>query len=259
MPKIYIVERIFSKHHDWPAVNKIAQTLLARGHAAVVGGRVCARCPPGVEAKDLDIATDATPDQVESYFERVLPLGKSFGVCRVIEGKASIEVATFREEFDYQDGRRPQRVEFSSMEEDAKRRDFTINAIFYDLKTQALVDLVGGKEDLRLGRLRAVGVAAERFTEDYLRILRGVRFAGQLGFELERETKSAMANLREGLHKISRERIYDELNKMFLSGRASACWQLLVGLRIDAMILPDWEVIKPPFDLRTVTGDRSAS
>lgn len=233
---------VFSKHPEWPTVLFIVETLKSHGHQAVLAGGCVRDALLGKTASDLDVATDATPDQIESYFPRVLPLGKSFGVCRVIQDGMSIEVATFRQEFDYRDGRRPSKVEFSSLEKDAERRDFTINALFYDVSAGKVVDLVDGLTDLKNKWIRAVGDPNRRLNEDYLRILRGVRFAGQLDFKIETNTYSALKNLAQYLPRISRERIYDELNKMFVPYGMSRCFELLSELKILEFVFQDWEL-----------------
>lgn len=233
---------LFSKHPEWSAVSFIVQTLEKRGHQAVLAGGCVRDALLGKLAKDLDVATDATPDQVESYFPRVLPVGKSFGVCRVVHEGHSIEVATFRQEFDYRDGRRPSMVEFSSLEKDAERRDFTINALYYDIGKKQVIDLVRGEQDLKDKCVRAVGDPQRRLNEDYLRILRGVRFAGHLNFSIEEKTLSALRELAVYLPRISRERIYDELNKMFMSLGRARCLKVLMDLDILKVLFPDWDL-----------------
>lgn len=232
----------FSKHPEWPTVLFIVETLEKRGHQAVLAGGCVRDALLGKRAKDLDVATDATPDQIESYFERVLPIGKSFGVCRVVHDGHSIEVATFRQEFDYRDGRRPTTVEYSTLEKDAERRDFTINALYYDVARKKIIDMVGGQKDLAARLLRAVGDPHRRMGEDYLRILRGVRFAGHLNFSLDSETEKAIRALAPYLARISRERIYDELNKMFLSQGRSRCLNLLMDFGILEILFADWDL-----------------
>lgn len=232
---------LFSKHPEWPEVLFILQTLHQKGHQAVLAGGCVRDALLGKVAKDLDIATNATPDKVESYFQKVLPLGKSFGVCRVISSGASIEVATFREEFDYKDGRRPSKVEFSSLEKDAERRDFTINALFYDVQKKELIDLIDGEQDLKKKQVRCVGDAERRFGEDYLRILRGVRFAGQLDFAIEEKTFLAILKFMNYLPRISQERIYDEINKMFVPQGVARCTELLLKTNIFKIIFPSWD------------------
>jgi len=194
---------------------KIAARLQAAGFAAFwVGG--CVRdFLLGREPQDFDIATDARPEQVETLFRKTIPVGKKFGVIIVVEGGQQFQVATFRAEADYQDGRRPEKIEFASAEADAARRDFTVNGLFYDPLTEKIHDWVGGEKDLRAKIIRTIGAPAERFGEDHLRLLRAVRFAAQLGFDIAPETFAAIQALAPKIKVISAERIRDELVKLF--------------------------------------------
>lgn len=169
----------------------------------------------GHVAQDLDIATSATPDQVIALFSKTVDVGKSFGVVRVLEGGADMEVATFRSDGEYRDGRRPESVRFADEREDALRRDFTVNALFFDPLSDRILDFVGGRKDLADRSLRTVGVPEKRFAEDRLRLVRAVRFAAQLGFTLEPETWSEVRRLAGTVVSVSRERVRDEMLKMF--------------------------------------------
>jgi poly(A) polymerase len=194
---------------------EIASRLQRAGFAAFwVGG--CVRdFLLGREPDDFDIATDAKPEQVEKLFKRTVAVGRKFGVMVVVEGKHQFQVATFRAEADYQDGRRPEKVVFASAEADALRRDFTVNGLFYDPLTEKIHDWVGGEKDLRAKIIRTIGSPEERFAEDHLRLLRAVRFAAQLGFEIESKTFAAIQSLAPKIKLISAERIRDELLKLF--------------------------------------------
>jgi poly(A) polymerase len=197
----------------------IAQEIVAKlqqaGFAAFwVGG--CVRdFLLGREPQDFDIATDAKPEQVEKLFHKTIPVGKKFGVIIVVENGIQFQVATFRAEADYQDGRRPEKVEFANAEADASRRDFTVNGLFYDPLTQKIHDWVGGEKDLRAKIIRTIGKPEERFGEDHLRMLRAVRFAARLGFEIEPGTFAAIQLLASKIKIISAERVRDELIKLF--------------------------------------------
>jgi putative nucleotidyltransferase with HDIG domain len=169
----------------------------------------------GREPDDFDIATDAKPEQVEKLFKKTIAVGRKFGVMVVVEDKQQFQVATFRAEADYQDGRRPEKVVFASAEADALRRDFTVNGLFYDPLTEKIHDWVGGEKDLRAKIIRTIGAPEERFAEDHLRLLRAVRFAAQLGFEIEPQTFAAIQSLAAKIKLISAERIRDELIKLF--------------------------------------------
>jgi len=175
----------------------------------------------GREPDDFDIATDAKPEQVEKIFKRTVAVGRKFGVMVVVEGKQQFQVATFRAEADYQDGRRPEKIVFASAEADALRRDFTVNGLFYDPLTEKIHDWVGGEKDLRAKIIRTIGVPEDRFAEDHLRLLRAVRFAAQLDFEIEPKTFAAVQSLASKIKLISAERIRDELLKLFAP--PSAC------------------------------------
>jgi tRNA nucleotidyltransferase/poly(A) polymerase len=169
----------------------------------------------GREPGDYDIATSARPEQVEKLFKRTVAVGKKFGVLVVLEGGHQFQVATYRAEADYRDGRHPEQVTFGDAQADAQRRDFTVNGLFYNPITEKIHDWVGGEKDLRAKIIRTIGVPEERFAEDHLRLLRAVRFAAQLGFEIEPQTLAAVRSLAPKIELISAERIRDELIKLF--------------------------------------------
>jgi putative nucleotidyltransferase with HDIG domain len=198
---------------------KIVHRLQAENFAAFwVGG--CVRdFLLGREPQDFDIATDAKPEQVEKLFRKTIPVGKKFGVMIVVEGGHQFQVATFRAEADYHDGRRPEKIVFANAEADALRRDFTVNGLFYDPLTKKIHDWVGGEKDLRAKIIRTIGKPEERFGEDHLRLLRAVRFAAQLDFEIEPKTFAAVKKLAPKIKLISVERIRDELLKLFSAGK----------------------------------------
>src|SRR5271154_5949213 len=194
---------------------EIVERLQQAGFAAFwVGG--CVRdFLLGREPQDFDITTDAKPEQVEKLFRKTIPVGKKFGVMIIVEGGHQFQVATFRAEADYQDGRRPEKIVFANAEADASRRDFTVNGLFYDPLTQKIHDWVGGEKDLRAKIIRTIGAPEERFGEDHLRLLRAVRFAAQLNFEIEPKTFTAIQKLAPKIKLISAERVRDELLKLF--------------------------------------------
>lgn len=169
----------------------------------------------GREPDDYDIVTSALPEQIESLFDRTVPVGRQFGVIIVIREGHQFQVATFRAEGDYQDGRRPGHVTFGDARADALRRDFTVNGLFYDPIAGQLHDWVGGESDLRARVVRTIGSAQERFAEDHLRLLRAVRFAARLGFQIETDTFAALRANASKIAGISAERIRDELVKLF--------------------------------------------
>ena len=217
----------------------ILRTLHTAGHEAwLVGG--CVRDElRGAEPKDFDIATDARPEQVEAIFPKTIGVGKSFGVMLVLEGGEQFEVATFRAESGYTDGRRPDSVTFGDAEADALRRDFTINGLFLNPVTNELCDWVGGEADLKAGVLRTIGDPAERFGEDHLRLLRAVRFAAQLDFQIEPATFAAVQQHAENINRVSAERIRDELLKLFRPPHAARALDLLRDSGLLAHVLPE--------------------
>ena len=188
---------------------------------------------------DYDIVTAALPEQVEQLFRRTIAVGRKFGVVVVVQDRHQFQVATFRAEADYQDGRHPGRVAFGDAMADARRRDFTVNGLFYDPVRQQLHDWVGGKADLRARVIRTIGSAAERFAEDHLRLLRAVRFAAQLDFTIEAGTFAALKANAPKLSTISAERIREELVRLFRPPHASRGLDLLRQSGLLAQVLPE--------------------
>lgn len=163
---------------------------------------------------DIDIATNAPPETIQALFTRTVPIGIAFGIILVIIEDKQFEVATFRQDLDYQDGRRPSRVEFTTAEEDAKRRDFTINGMFYDPLTEQILDFVQGREDLKAKIIRAIGNPHQRIREDRLRMIRAIRLACRFGFEIEPATETAIrAHAKELFPAVAIERIWQEFEK----------------------------------------------
>ena len=217
----------------------LVRQLQAAGYEAFwVGG--CVRdFLLGRNPEDYDIATSASPPQIEALFERTIPVGRKFGVIVVVRNGHEFQIATFRAEADYADGRHPETVSFGDAKADASRRDFTINGLFYDPVVDRLHDWVGGEADLRRKLVRTIGNPAERFAEDHLRLLRTVRFAAQLGFEIEPETFSAVRALAPKIQLISAERVRDELWKLFRPPHAARGLQLLQDSGLLMEVLPE--------------------
>jgi poly(A) polymerase len=193
----------------------------------------------GREPGDYDIATSALPEQIEKLFKRTVAVGRKFGVMVVVENGRPFQVATFRAEADYRDGRHPEQVTFGDAEADAQRRDFTVNGLFYDPVAEKLHDWVGGEKDLRAKIIRTIGSPGERFAEDHLRLLRAVRFAAQLGFEIEPQTFAAVRTLAPKIELISAERIRDELIKLFQPPHAARGLVLLRDSGLLPGVLPE--------------------
>jgi poly(A) polymerase len=198
--------------HD--AALRVVQRLRQHGHQAFWAGGSVRDMLLGREPTDIDVATDAVPDTIISLFTRTRKVGAKFGVVMVRQGPHWIETATFRSDLDYRDGRHPEKVVFTTAEEDAQRRDFTINGLFYDPVGKQVIDYVGGRKDLEAGIIRAIGDPARRFAEDHLRMLRAVRFSARLGFPIESETAAAIREQAEHISRISPERIHEELERM---------------------------------------------
>lgn len=191
----------------------------------------------GVPPKDYDIATSAKPEEVREVFgkKRTIPVGASFGVITVLGPKnaGQIEVATFRTDGDYTDGRRPDQVQYATPEQDAQRRDFTINGLFYDPTTDKVLDYVGGEEDLRQGVLRAIGDPAARIAEDKLRMLRAVRFAARFGFAIDPATLSAIRDHAPEIVQVSGERIGAEMRAMLQHPHRAAALEYLLSTELE--------------------------
>lgn len=221
------------------SARKIAARLHTAGYLAWFAGGCVRDRLRGVAPHDFDIATDARPEQVQTLFPRNVAVGAQFGVIVVMDGKLAFEVATFRSDEAYLDGRHPSGVRFTTPQEDAARRDFTINAIFYDPVAEQIVDYVGGQADLEKKILRAVGDPAARFAEDKLRMLRAVRFATTLDFEIEPATFQAIQQHATDISQVSAERIRDELLKTFRSPHRVRGLDLLDTSGLLSHVLPE--------------------
>ena len=209
------------------------------GHVAYFAGGCVRDQLLGIVPKDYDIATSAPLSAVQQLFDKTIPVGEAFGVCLVLLDGRSFEVATFRKDGPYKDGRRPSFVEFTDAEEDAQRRDFTVNALFLDPETNQVLDYVGGEADLARGVLRTVGDPAERFQEDYLRLIRAIRFSTCLGFEMDAQTRAAIKPLAPQIQGISAERIGEEFSKIITGPLPAQAIRLLDEVGLLQEILPE--------------------
>ena len=223
---------------------EIARRLRERGHIAYFAGGSVRDMVRGLPAKDFDIATDATPEIVQKIFPRTYAVGAHFGVIVVTENGINFEVATFRSDGAYLDHRHPTDVKFSSPEEDAKRRDFTINGMFFDPQKDEVIDFVGGRNDIEAKIVRAIGDPGKRFEEDRLRMLRAVRFATTLDYKIDNQTWEALVASAESINEISAERIRDELVKIFLSPCRVRGWDLLDESGLMRAVLPELDAMK---------------
>ncbi|MDQ2775171.1 MAG: CCA tRNA nucleotidyltransferase [Acidobacteriota bacterium] len=218
----------------------IVRELHGQGRRAyLVGGCVRDRLL-GIIPKDFDVSTDASPDRLLKYFPKSQTVGAHFGVILVTRGKAQVEVATFRTEGTYSDGRRPDQVRFETDPAlDALRRDFTINGLMQDPVSGEVLDFVGGRADLASKVVRAIGDPEARFTEDHLRMLRAIRFAARLGFSIAPETAVAIRKLAPSINRISTERIRDELVRILTEGGARRGFELLDECELLQELLPE--------------------
>ncbi len=215
------------------------------GHLAYVVGGSVRDCILGSVPKDHDVATSAEPDEICRLFPEGLTVGKAFGVIKVpVQSGEMLEIATFRKDLQYNDHRHPEGILFAGPAEDASRRDFTVNALFYDPKTQRVLDAVGGLEDLKSKLLRAIGSPSERFREDALRLLRLVRFMGQLGFRIDDETERAAISRAKLIGRVSPERSREELEHMLCGPSPGVCIRKLSDYGLLAVILPEVEGLK---------------
>jgi poly(A) polymerase len=241
---------------------QIVRTLRERGHQAYFAGGCVRDLLLAREPADYDVATDATPRQVMQIFPETYAVGEQFGVVLVplvlpverrppspatssSDEKHTIEVATFRSDVGYSDGRHPDEVRFSKdPREDVERRDFTINGMMLDPATDEILDFVGGREDLKAGIIRAIGDPERRFTEDKLRMLRAVRFAARFDYQVDPATMAAIQKLAPKVHQVSCERIREELTKMLTEGRARRAFHLLDESGLLREVLPEIATMK---------------
>ncbi len=217
----------------------IIKKLHKSGYEALLAGGCVRDMLLGRRAVDYDVATNAHPKEVIKLFRRTLPVGAKFGVVIVMIDKIQVEVATFRSEAGYVDGRRPSTVQFTSAAEDASRRDFTINGMFYNPVKREVIDYVDGQKDLKRKTIRTIGIADERFSEDYLRMLRAVRFSTQIGFKIEPSTWQAICNNANKINKISGERIAIELGHILKNPNRATGVEMLVESGLVKAIFPN--------------------
>jgi poly(A) polymerase len=217
---------------------KIIKKLQSKGFTAYIAGGYVRDKLIGIEAKDIDIATDAKPLDIIKLFTTIIPVGEAFGVIIVVIDNDHFEVATFRTDGEYIDGRRPVYVKYSSEYEDAKRRDFTINSMFYDPINDKIIDYFNGQQDLKNKILRTVGDPEDRFNEDHLRILRAVRFAIKYNLTIDLDVEVSIVRNVNKLKIISKERIRDEITKILQLENASAGLKMLKEYKILKSVLP---------------------
>ena len=224
------------------AALEIVKELRAHGHVALLAGGCVRDMLLKREPKDYDVATDAHPERVRELFPKARMVGAKFGVVLVRKLRHDVEVATFRTDGTYSDGRRPDTVTYGTELEDARRRDFTINGLFYDPIDDRVIDHVGGRRDLEARVIRTVGDPERRFSEDHLRMLRAVRFAAQLDFAIDSATAEAIARLASHLPAISPERIWMELEGILTSPWPARGWAWLAELGLRDHLIEGWQI-----------------
>lgn len=218
----------------------VCAILCDAGHQAFLVGGCVRDLLLGRAPSDFDVATNARPPRVQQLFPRTIAVGVQFGVLLVVQDDAQVEVATFRSDIGYSDGRHPDRVAFSDhAEQDVLRRDFTINGLLLDPRTRTVLDFVKGQEDLRQGVIRAIGDPRTRFAEDKLRMARAVRFAARFAYQIESATQTAIRDLAPQIHQVSAERLGDELTKMLTEGAARQAFELLDHTGLLEQVLPE--------------------
>ena len=226
---------------DYRTAERIVRRLQRAGHEAMLAGGCVRDLLLGTEPKDYDVATSADAAQVEALFPNTKAVGREFGVMLVIMDRRSFEVTTFRTEQGYADGRHPDSVAGAGVAEDAQRRDFTINGMYWDPVSGELLDLVGGRDDLEAGLVRAIGDPEQRFREDHLRIVRAVRFAARLGFSIEPETMRALKSLAGLVQRVTPERMQQELRIILTDRDPALALRMMDELGILTRIFPELE------------------
>ncbi len=222
----------------------IVKRLRGEGYESYLAGGCVRDMLLGKTPQDYDISTNAKPDEIAKIFPKTIPVGAQFGVLLVMIESEAFEVASFRHDGPYLDGRRPTHVRYGSLQEDILRRDFTINGMVYDPITGQIIDLVGGREDLERKLVRAIGNPRSRFEEDRLRMVRAVRFAASLDFTIESETFDAIRELASTVKQISWERIGEEITRILTEGGAKRGFELLDRTGLLKILLPEIEAMK---------------
>lgn len=218
------------------------ENLRGHGHIALLAGGCVRDRLLGREPKDYDVVTDATPDRVRKLYPQARLVGAKFGVILIRQFGCDLEVATFRSDGTYSDGRHPDAITFGTPEEDARRRDFTINGLFYDPFEDRVIDYIDGQADLKAGVIRTIGDPDNRFEEDHLRMLRAIRFAARLNFSIEKETFAAIQRAASSLTSISPERIWMELELILTDRSRREGWRLLIDSGLRAWLSSSWPV-----------------
>ena len=240
-----LFNQLLKDNLKFKAAKSIVSELKNNGHQAfIVGGAVRDLCM-NVEPSEFDISTSARPDEIKKIFKRTKPVGQSFGVMLVIQDDMFFEVATFREDMEYEDGRHPVEVKYTkSCKEDIQRRDFTINGLLLDPDTLEVTDFSNGLEDIESKTLSTIGNPKERFLEDNLRILRAVRFSNKYDLKIEKETESEIINMADKIQNVSAERIREEFVKIITGKNSGRGLRVLSDYGLMKYIIPEIEELK---------------
>ena len=233
------VKKLLQKYPYWKEIKPIILKLSQQGFQTLIVGGAVRDALVNKPIKDIDLASSAQPKQILKIFPKSNSSFAKYGVIFIpLKNKRKIEITTFRKDSSYKDGRRPQSIKYSSIKEDANRRDFTINALFYDVQKDTVIDLVKGLKDLKNKKIRTVGKAEKRFKEDYLRMLRALRLAHQLNFKLDKDIKLSLLKLNRNISAISQERILDELMKMLSIGKIDRALKSLNDYGLFQYVFP---------------------
>lgn len=227
------------------AATQVLTRLREADHQAYFVGGCVRDMVMGREPKDYDVTTSARPDEVQALFPESVMVGAQFGVVMIPREEGVVEVATFRSDGAYSDGRHPVEVRYTqSAEEDVRRRDFTINGLLFDPLESRVIDFVGGQADIQARRIRTIGLPSDRFGEDHLRMLRAVRFAARFGFALDPALLAAIQEQRSLIANVSYERVRDELLKILTEGEARRGFELLDETGLLAIVLPEVKALQ---------------
>ncbi|MEW6042198.1 MAG: CCA tRNA nucleotidyltransferase, partial [Elusimicrobiota bacterium] len=223
---------------------KIIKKLLRAGFTAYLAGGCVRDRVMGIKSKDYDIATSAKPQDIMALFKRTLAVGAHFGVVIVLDMGEQFEVATFRKDGPYSDGRRPDSVTFADAKEDVLRRDFTINGLLYDTINEKIIDYVGGVKDIKKGVIKTIGQPLRRFSEDRLRLIRAVRFSARFNFKIHDQTYKAIEKIHSEILGVSAERIKDEITKIITGPNRGLAIELLKKTKLLKDILPEVDMLE---------------
>lgn len=237
------------------AAKEIIQILRKEGFVAYFAGGWVRDFLMKHPSNDIDIASSALPKQIQDIFPKTIPVGIQFGIVIIVHGGHHFEVATFRKDLEYKDGRRPVGIEISNAEEDAKRRDFTINGLFFDPIEEKVLDFIEGKKDIDLGLIRCIGNPHERFKEDKLRMMRAVRYATRFAFSIDPDTLDAIrVHAKELISSVAMERIHQEFKKMHLYQKLSSSLVLMQEIGLLEQIFPNLKDLSPQEISKRLTG-----